>query len=183
MTPQERGMAYRRALDYLQTCGPMDSDKFRQVNRIAGNVFTEADIQDISRKTSLIIGGWETVRGDLQKTFLEGVVTFESVGAVLGGSGKPASSGPSADKMVVCKCCGQSKRAKDATCPNCKYNNPAIIVLGFIFFIAFASAALFWFTSTLWIVISWIIAVPSFTAALVMLVQNRNALRRQRQKK
>ena len=70
---------YKKALAYLDTCGPLDEAKFREMNRLAGSKFTEPDIQGFLGQAKLVIGGLETMRPSLRDTFQEGIRAFGEV--------------------------------------------------------------------------------------------------------
>jgi hypothetical protein len=85
LSPSQRAKKYRKALTYLDSCGPFNEEKLREANRIAGDTLTEADIQRFVRTAPLIMasggkkGGMESVREELRKSLVEGIEVFGSL--------------------------------------------------------------------------------------------------------
>jgi hypothetical protein len=70
---------YRAGLSYLNGCGTFDEVKFREFNRITGNKFSEADMQNQLRNAELMIRGMEDLKQTLRSTMVEAVRVFEEV--------------------------------------------------------------------------------------------------------
>jgi hypothetical protein len=77
---------YKRALAYLDSCGPFDEQKLREVNRIAGNPLSEREIQTMLSAAVFMMatptrpGGMESVRAHVR----ESLVTFIQMTGKLG---------------------------------------------------------------------------------------------------
>ncbi|MCL2071930.1 MAG: hypothetical protein FWH07_06840 [Oscillospiraceae bacterium] len=70
---------YREALSYLDRCVTFDEAKFREFNRLTGNMFSEADVQNQLRNAQLMIGGMSELQKMLRSNMVEAISTFEKV--------------------------------------------------------------------------------------------------------
>jgi len=70
---------YRAGLSYLDGCESFDEAKFREFNRIAGNRFSEADIQTQLKNSELMLKGMEEVKQVLRSNMVEAINTFEKL--------------------------------------------------------------------------------------------------------
>jgi len=70
---------YRAGLSYLDECGAFDEAKFREFNRITGNRFSNADIENQLRNAKLMIGGMENVKQTLRSSMVEAIGIFEEM--------------------------------------------------------------------------------------------------------
>ncbi|MCL2107677.1 MAG: hypothetical protein FWH26_11565 [Oscillospiraceae bacterium] len=92
---------YREALSYLDRCGPFDEAKFREFNRLTGNMFSEADVQNQLRNAQLMIGGMAEVQKILRSNMVEAIGTFETLeqqGIDLSNTGASTGSGAEISK-------------------------------------------------------------------------------------
>lgn len=72
---------YLKALAYLTGCGPFDETKFREMNRLAGGIFTEEEMQKQIAQANMTIGGMDGLKIILIKTLTEAIDTFRKVQA------------------------------------------------------------------------------------------------------
>ena len=72
--------SYKQALSYIDTCGPFDERKLREVNRIIGSMMSEQDIQMLLQQAQMIMptasepGGMEFIRLSVReqiKTYID----------------------------------------------------------------------------------------------------------------
>ncbi len=77
---------YKRALAYLDACGPFDEQKLREMNRIAGNMLSESTIRELLNQARMIMpnatdsGGMEFIKASVR----EQMVTFIQMTGKLG---------------------------------------------------------------------------------------------------
>ncbi|MBR5366578.1 MAG: hypothetical protein IK132_10095 [Clostridia bacterium] len=72
---------YRAARAYLDACGKYDEEKLREMNRITGNMFPEAEIQKQLAQSEMLIGGMDEVKRIHYDTLTKAIAAFEKVGA------------------------------------------------------------------------------------------------------
>lgn len=72
---------YLKALAYLTGCGSFDEAQFREMNRIAGGIFTEEEMQKQISQANMTIGGMDGLKLILIKTLNEAIDTFRKVQA------------------------------------------------------------------------------------------------------
>ena len=72
---------YRAARAYLDTCGPYDEEKLREMNRLSGNMFSEEDIRSQLAKSELMIGGMDALKKVHYDSLTESITAFEKVEA------------------------------------------------------------------------------------------------------
>jgi hypothetical protein len=64
---------YKRALAYLDSCGPFDERKFREANRIAGGLLSESDVQMMLAQSQMIMpsagrpGGMDFIKAQVRE--------------------------------------------------------------------------------------------------------------------
>jgi hypothetical protein len=81
----QRANNYRKAVKYLDSCGPFNEEKLREANRIAGNPLTEDDVHRFVQTAPSMLstggkrGGMEGVRDEMRKSLTEGIAVFGSL--------------------------------------------------------------------------------------------------------
>ena len=70
---------YRAGLSYLDGCSAFDEAKFREFNRITGNRFSEADIENQLKNAKMMIRGMEDLKQTLRSATVEGIRVFEDL--------------------------------------------------------------------------------------------------------
>lgn len=68
---------YRAGLLYLDGCEGFDEAKFRELNRIIGNRFSETDVKTQLGNAQLMIGGMDDLKKVLRSNIVEAIGTFE----------------------------------------------------------------------------------------------------------
>lgn len=71
---------YRAGLLYLDSCESFDEAKFRELNRIIGNQFSEADIKTQLGNAQLMLRGVDDLKKVLRSNIVEAIGTFEEIG-------------------------------------------------------------------------------------------------------
>jgi hypothetical protein len=88
MTAKERVDHYKRALKYLDGCGPLTIDKLRESQQIAGTPVPETQLRQMWDSAAIILssnnepGGHEYLRTAMRKTLTEGISLFQKLGAL-----------------------------------------------------------------------------------------------------
>ncbi len=72
---------YRAARTYLTICGSYNEEKFREMNRLTGNMFSEEDIQKQLAQSKMMIGGMDALKKLHYDSLTEAIATFEEVEA------------------------------------------------------------------------------------------------------
>lgn len=72
---------YRAARAYLDSCGTYDEEKFREMNRITGNMFSEEDIRKQLAESEMMIDGMEALKKIHCDSLTEAIAVFEQVEA------------------------------------------------------------------------------------------------------
>ena len=70
---------YKMGLSYLDECGAFDEVKFHEFNRITGNKFSPADIENQLASAKLMMRGMEDLKQTLRSTMVEAIGTFEEL--------------------------------------------------------------------------------------------------------
>lgn len=70
---------YRAALGYLYKCEHFSETELREVNRIAGNIFSEEDIQKYLLNATMLFDGMDGIKGILIDNLKKGIQTFEQL--------------------------------------------------------------------------------------------------------
>lgn len=70
---------YRAGLSYLEGCGTFGEPKFREMNRITGNRFSDTDISNQLENAKLMLRGMEDLKQTLRSTIVEAIRTFEEL--------------------------------------------------------------------------------------------------------
>ena len=70
---------YRAGLSYLEGCGEFDEAKFRELNSIIGNKYSEADIENQLNNAKLLVNGMADLMQVTRSTLVEAIGVFEDI--------------------------------------------------------------------------------------------------------
>ena len=82
---RQRAENYRRALKYLDSVRGFTYENFAEMNRIAGNLYSESDMRRMLAESQYALptggepGGAEFLKMSLRNSLIEGISVFESV--------------------------------------------------------------------------------------------------------